>query len=96
MTALAGLALFRPAARPAEGNDESLDDRISAARAVDLTHPYASTRSLDIDRAAVNAASQSRSTTGVSKGVSNKTQLTMRQMYRRARFELLRHRIVLG
>lgn len=97
VTALAGLVhSFARLLEPAEGNDEALDDWITAARAVNLTHLHAFTRGLDIDRAAVDAALTMPFHNGRTEGVNNKTKLIKRQMYGRAGFKLLRHRILLG
>ncbi|MBB5866689.1 transposase [Allocatelliglobosispora scoriae] len=81
---------------PAEGNTDLLTAWITEARSVDLPHLHAFTRGLDFDRDAVNAALTSPHHNGGTEGVNTKTKLIKRQMYGRAGFELLRHRILLG
>ncbi|EST27565.1 hypothetical protein N566_23285 [Streptomycetaceae bacterium MP113-05] len=63
---------------------------------MDLPHLHAFTRGLERDRAAVNAALTLPHHNGGTEGVNNKTKLIKRQMYGRADFPLLRHRILLG
>jgi transposase len=52
------------------------------------------TRGLDYDRAAINAALTLPFHNGGTEGVNTKTKMIKRQMYGRAGFPLLRHRIL--
>ncbi|OHV28143.1 hypothetical protein CC117_30650 [Parafrankia colletiae] len=63
-----------------------------------LTPPpvHAYTRGLDLDRDAVTNALTLPYSNGGAEGVNTKTKKIMRQMYGRAGFPLLRHRILLG
>ena len=54
------------------------------------------TRGLDLDSAAVTAALTLPHHNGRTERVNNKTKMIKRQMYGRAGFALLRHRILLG
>ncbi len=74
---------------PADGNAEQLTAWITEAQAEDLPHLHAFTRGLELDRDAVNAALTCDYHNGGTEGVK-------RQMYGRAGFPLLRHRILLG
>ena len=97
MTALTSLVgSFAALLRPAATNNDRLTDWISAAREEDLPHLHAFTRGLDRDRDAVDAAVTPPHHNGTTKGVNTKTKLLKRQMYGRAGFTLLRHRILLG
>lgn len=97
MTALAGLVrCFAALLTPAEGNTRLLTGWIADARTEDLPHLHAFTRGLDQDRAAVNAALTLPYHNGRTEGVNTKTKLIKRQIYGRAGFPLLRHRILLG
>jgi transposase len=97
MTALAGLVrAFAALLTPADGNAGQLTDWISQARAENLPHLHAFTRGLDLDRDAVNAALTLPFHNGGTEGVNTKTKMIKRQMYGRAGFTLLRHRILLG
>ena len=97
MTATAGLVRsFAALLRPAAGNAQLLTTWITDARAEDLPHLHAFTRGLDQDRDAVNAAVTTVFHNGGTEGVNTKTKLLKRQMYGRAGFLLLRHRILLG
>ncbi|MFI7114840.1 transposase, partial [Nonomuraea sp. NPDC050227] len=94
---LAGLVRdFAALLEPQEGNDERLTAWIDQARQVDLPHLHAFTRGLDYDQAAVNAALTLPYHNGGTEGVTTKTKMIKRQMYGRAGFTLLRHRILLG
>ncbi len=79
----------------AEGNDTKLTDWITAARTVALPHLHSLTNGLEIDRAAVNAGLTLPHHNGRTEGVSTRTKRITRQMHGRARFDLLRHRILL-
>ncbi|MEU6537854.1 ISL3 family transposase [Streptomyces sp. NPDC047000] len=87
---------FAALLEPADGNATLLSTRITSARAEDLPHLHALTRGLEKDRAAVDAALTLPHHNGGTEGVNNKTKLIKRQMYGRASFPLLRHRILLG
>ncbi len=97
MTALADLIHgFAALLDPADGNAALLSTWITAAQTEDLPHLHAFTRGLEKDRAAVDAALTLPHHNGGTEGVNNKTKLIKRQMYGRASFPLLRHRILLG
>lgn len=97
MTAVTGLVhTFAALLRPAEENAGQLSMWIDAAQAEGLPHLHAFTRGLERDRDAVNAALTYCHHNGGTEGVNNKTKLIKRQMYGRAGFALLRHRILLG
>ncbi len=97
MTALTDLVHdFAALLTPAEANSELLTTWITNARAEDLPHLHAFTRGLDLDRDAVNAALTTTYHNGTTEGINTKTKLIKRQMYGRAGFQLLRHRILLG
>ncbi|MER6504571.1 transposase, partial [Streptomyces sp. NPDC001455] len=81
---------------PADGNAALLSTWITSAQAEDLPHLHAFTRGLEKDLAAVDAALTLPHHNGSTEGVNNKTKLIKRQMYGRASFPLLRHRILLG
>ncbi len=66
------------------------------AREADLPHLHSFRTGLDQDRAAVNAGLTLPHHNGGTEGVNNKTEMIKRQMYGRAGFRLLRHRILLG
>jgi transposase len=97
MTGLAALVGdFAALLTPDPDNDEHLTRWIDQARAEDLPHLHAFTRGLELDRPAVNAALTQQFHNGRTEGVNTKTKLIKRQMYGRAGFTLLRHRILLG
>ena len=97
MTALAGhVHGFAALLTPDRDNKERLTDWIEAVRADELPHLHAFTRGLDKDRAAVNEALTCPFHNGGTEGVNNKSKLIKRQMYGRAGFRLLRHRILLN
>ncbi|MFI9848729.1 ISL3 family transposase [Nonomuraea sp. NPDC051941] len=97
MTMLAGLVRdFAALLDPKPGNDQLLTAWTEQARQADLPHMHAFTRGLDYDRAAVNAALTLPFHNGGTEGVNTKTKMIKRQMYGRAGFALLRHRILLG
>jgi Transposase len=66
-----------------------------AARAADLPNVHAFTRGLDLDIDAAIAAVTLPFHNGQTEGVNTKTKLIKRQMYGRAGYTLLRHRILL-
>ena len=97
MTGLAALiGDFAALLTPDPGNDERLTRWIEQARVEDLPHLHAFTRGLALDRHAVDAALTQPFHNGRTEGVNTKTKLIKRQMYGRAGFTLLRHRILLG
>ena len=97
MTALAGLVgSFAALLTPDPGNGGLLPQWITAARAADLPHLHAFTNGLDLDIQAVTAALTLPHHNGRTEGVNTKTKMIKRQMYGRADFTLLRHRILLG
>ncbi len=87
---------FAQLLKPAPGNADTLELWIAQVRAVGLPHLHAFTRGLDRDRDAVIAALTLPYSNGPTEGVNTKTKRIARQMYGRARFTLLRHRILLG
>ncbi|MFI2577470.1 ISL3 family transposase [Streptomyces rochei] len=97
MTALAGfIGSFAALLTPADGNDDHLTEWMTEVKATDLPHLHTFTRGLGLDRDAVNAALTHPFHNGGTEGVNTKTKLIKRQMYGRAGFTLLRHRILLG
>ena len=64
--------------------------------ACDLPHLHTFTRGLDLDVQAVIAAVTLPLHNGRTEGVNTKTKMIKRQMYGRAGFTLLRHRILLN
>jgi transposase len=97
MTALAGLIRsFAALLAPAPGNDARLRQWITDARDADLPHVHSFTRGLDLDIQAATAALTMPHHNGRTEGVNTRTKMIKRQMYGRAGFELLRHRILLN
>jgi transposase len=97
MTALASLIHgFAALLVPDPGNAARLHEWITTARAADLPHVHAFTRGLDLDIQAVTAALTLPFHNGRTEGVNTRTKMIKRQMYGRAGFTLLRHRILLG
>jgi transposase len=97
MTALAGLVRsFAAMLTPAPDNDGKLRQWITSARAAGLPHLHSFTRGLDLDIQAATAALTLPYHNGRTEGVNNKTKMIKRQMYGRAGFALLRHRILLS
>ena len=97
MTSLARLVgSFAALLRPDPGNEARLKDWAQAARACDLPVIHAFTRGLDLDPQAVTAAVTLPFHNGRTEGVNTKTKMIKRQMYGRAGFTLLRHRILLS
>jgi transposase len=81
---------------PGPANEGNLLEWIEEARAADLPHLHSFTRGLGLDIKAATAAVTLPHHNGRTEGVNNKTKMIKRQMYGRAGFELLRHRILLG
>jgi transposase len=97
MTALAGLIRdFAVMLAPDPASGTRLQDWITAARDADLPHVHAFTRGLDLDIQAVTAALTMPFHNGRTEGVNTRTKMIKRQMYGRAGFALLRHRILLS
>ncbi len=96
MTALASLITsFAALLAAAPGNDRKLRQWITDARAADLPHLHSFARGLDLDIQAAAAALTLPHHNGRTEGVNTKTKMIKRQMYGRARFTLLRHRVLL-
>jgi transposase len=97
MTALTALiSSFAAMLVPARDNAAGLQRWIAAAREADLPVLHSFTRGLDLDTEAVTAALTLPFHNGRTEGVNTKTKMIKRQMYGRAGFTLLRHRILLG
>jgi transposase len=97
MTSLAGLVRsFAALLKPEPANEARLGDWAETARASDLPNVHAFTRGLDLDIDAAIAAVTLPFHNGRTEGVNTKTKMIKRQMYGRAGFALLRHRILLG
>ena len=97
MNALASLIRsFAAMLDPDPGNEDRLQQWITGARAAGLPHLHSFTRGLDLDIKAATAALTLPHHNGRTEGVNNKTKMIKRQMYGRAGFDLLRHRILLG
>ena len=97
MTALTSLITsFAALLSPDPGNDARLRQWITDARAADLPCLHSFTRGLDLDIQAVTAALTLPHHNGRTEGVNTKTKMIKRQMYGRAGFTLLRHRILLA
>ena len=97
MTSLAGLAGdFAALLRPGPVNEAKLKDWAETACAADLPSLHSFARGLDLDAQAVIAAVTLPFHNGRTEGVNTKTKMIKRQMYGRAGFTLLRHRILLG
>ncbi|MFI9561129.1 ISL3 family transposase [Nonomuraea endophytica] len=87
---------FAALLKPDPENTELLDSWITVVREADLPHLHSFRTGLDQDRAAVHAGLTLPYHHGGTEGVNTKTKLIKRQMYGRAGFTLLRHRILLG
>ena len=97
MTALDDLiGSFAAMLVPDPANEERLQQWIAAARAADLPHLHSFTRGLELDLKAATAAVMLPHHNGRTEGVNTKTKKIKRDMFGRAGFELLRHRILLG
>jgi transposase len=96
MSQLASLVrAFAQLLTPADDNADRLEEWISTAQEVNLPHVHSFVRGLRLDHDAVRAALTSEHHNGGTEGVNTKTKLIKRQMYGRAGFDLLRHRILL-
>jgi transposase len=87
---------FAALLRPDPANEAKLSEWAHTARACDLPHLHAFIRGLELDARAVIAAVTLPFHNGRTEGVNTKTKMIKRQMYGRAGFTLLRHRILLG
>ncbi len=97
MSSLAALVrAFAQLLIPAADNADRLQEWIGAAEEVNLPHVHSFIRGLRLDQDAVRIALTSEYHNGGTEGVNTKTKLIKRQMYGRAGFHLLRHRILLG
>ena len=97
MTALAALIRsFAALLAPDPGNNDRLSQWMIDARAADLPCVHSFTRGLDLDIQAATAALTMPHHNGRTEGVNTKTKMIKRQMYGRAGFQLLRHRILLS
>jgi transposase len=97
MTALEGMVhTFATLLTPHEDNPARLAAWITTARDADLPNVHSFARGIDQDLDAVTAAITLQHHNGRTEGVNTKTKLLKRQMYGRAGFTLLRHRILLG
>jgi transposase len=97
MTALAGLiGSFAVMLDPDPANEGKLLRWMAGARAADLPNLHSFTRGLDPGIKAATAALTLPHHNGRTEGVNTKTKMIKRQMYGRAGFDLLRHRILLG
>ncbi len=94
LTALIGS--FAALLRPDPANEARLRDWAGTARACDLPSIHSFTRGLDLDIDAAIAAVTLPFHNGRTEGVNTKTKMIKRQMYGRAGFALLRHRILLS
>ena len=94
LTALIGS--FAALLKPEPANEARLGDWAETARASDLPNVHAFARGLDLDIDAAIAAVTLPFHNGRTEGVNTKTKMIKRQMYGRAGFALLRHRILLG
>jgi transposase len=81
---------------PRDGNGPALAAWITSAQSIALPHLQSFSRGLQQDLDAAAAAVTRPEHNGGTEGVNNKTKLIKRQMYGRASFRLLRHRILLG
>lgn len=96
MSRLASLVRgFAQLLTPADGNAGRLQEWISTAEQANLPHLHSFIRGLRLDQNAVHAALTCEHHNGGTEGVNTKTKLIKRQMYGRAGFRLLRHRILL-
>ena len=88
--------VLRLPAHPAPANQSRLADWIQNARACDLPYVQSFARGLDLDKQAAIAAVTLPFHNGRTEGVNTRTKMIKRQMYGRAGFTLLRHRILLA
>ena len=97
MAALASIVRsFAVLLAPHKDNPARLATWNTATHEADLPHVHSFARGIDQDIDAVTAAITLDHHNGRTEGVNTKTKLLKRQMYGRAGFALLRHRILLG
>ncbi len=97
ITALRGLVdAFAALLTPGQSNPARLQEWTHAARSIDLPHVHSFVRGIEQDRDAVVAALTMPHHNGRTEGVNTRTKMLKRQMYGRASFDLLRHRILLA
>jgi transposase len=97
MTALASLIrAFAALLAPKPGNGGLLQQWITTVRAADLPCLHGFASGLDLDIQAATAALTLPHHNGRTEGVNTRTKMIKRQMYGRAGFALLRHRILLS
>lgn len=97
MNTLAGLVCsFAALLTPHAGNAGLLQQWITTARAADLPHLHAFTNGLDLDIQAATTALTMPYHNGRTERVNTRTKMIKRQMYGRAGFTLLRHRVLIG
>ncbi len=97
MTALTGhIRGFADLLKPAADNGCRLHEWISRVREDDVPHLHAFTRGLERDHDAVVNGLTPSFHNGGTEGVNTTTKLIKGQMYGRAGFRLLRHRILLN
>lgn len=97
MSALASLVrFFAGLLVPQPENCGLLQQWITAARDADLPSVHAFCNGLDLDAQAATAALTLPHHNGRTEGVNTRTKMIKRQMYGRAGFALLRHRILLS
>ncbi|SDB80407.1 Transposase [Raineyella antarctica] len=94
--ALSLVGAFAALLKPDQSNAAALQAWAAAARAADLPHVHSFVRGIEQDRDAVIAAITTTHHNGRTEGVNTRTKMLKRQMYGRAGFALLRHRILLG
>lgn len=90
------VAAFAALLTPEHDNPARLQAWMDAARGADLPHMHSFVRGLNQDLEAVSAALCTPHHNGRTEGVNTRTKMIKRQMYGRAGFKLLRHRILLG
>jgi hypothetical protein len=96
ITALRDLiTAFAALLKPDKVNAARIGEWIRATRAADLPHMHSFVRGIEQDRQAVVAALTMPHHNGRTEGVNTRTKMLKRQMYGRADFALLRHRILL-
>jgi hypothetical protein len=81
---------------PDSASEGKLLQRIGEARTAGLPHLHSFARGLELDISAATAAVTLPHHNGRTEGASDKTKMIKRQMFGRAGFALLRHRILLG
>lgn len=90
------VAAFARLLAPCASNAAKLDEWVYGVHAADLPHVQSFARGLQQDHDAVVAAFTTRHHNGRTEGVNTRTKMLKRQMYGRASFPLLRHRILLA